>query len=508
MNDLSDYILQTKNIVKQFPGTLALDHVNINVKRGEIHALLGENGAGKSTLILTLGGVYQPNEGEILLDGETVTFESPLDAREKGISVVHQELSLLPDLSIAENIFTTRQPVNRIGFVNDRQMEADTTEMLKLFKMEKTKPSTLIKYLPIAKQQVVEILKAISDKPRVLILDEPTSSLTNVEKELLFENLRALKKQNIAIIYISHHINEVFQIADVMTILRDGRNVCEAEVSKVDENFIITNMVGRNVDSSFWEKAKVKTEDEYFEARNLSCKGAYTDISFSVKKGEIVGFAGLIGSGRTEMARGIMGIDHRDSGEIFLEGKKLKIEQPSDALANGMGYVTEDRKKAGLFINFAVNENLVSNKLKSFTHRGFINDRDITTFSVKTIKDFGIKVKTYKQKMSSLSGGNQQKAMLANWFSLNPKVLIIDEPTRGVDVGAKSDIYIKLREIANTGVSIIVISSELLEVLGLSDRLYVMRQGKIVGELSNEEATEENVIALAAGIAGTRKERN
>jgi ABC-type sugar transport system ATPase subunit len=505
---LSDYILQTKNIVKQFPGTLALDQVNINIKRGEIHALLGENGAGKSTLILTLGGLHQPNSGEIILDGEEVVFDSPLSARENGISVVHQELSLLPNLSIAENIFTTRQPVNKIGFVDDKQMEADTTEMLRLFNLENIKPSTLVKYLPIAKQQVVEILKAISDNPRVLILDEPTSSLTNVEKELLFENLRRLKKQNIAIIYISHHLNEVFQIADVMTILRDGRNVCVADVKNVDENYIVTNMVGRKVESNFWEKNQAGSEEKYFEARNVSSKGAYQNISFHVKKGEIVGFAGLIGSGRTEMARGIMGIDPKDSGEIFLEGKQLKINFPSDALDHGIGYVTEERKITGLFLDFSVSENIISNKLKSFSRKGFMNDKEVSTFGMFNIKDFGIKVKTHKQKLSSLSGGNQQKTMLATWFSMKPKVLIIDEPTRGVDVGAKSDIYTKLREIADTGVSIVVISSELLEVLGVSDRLYVMRQGEIVGELSNKEATEESVIALAAGIAKTRKEEN
>ena len=504
---MNEFILQTKDIVKKFPGTIALNGVNISAKRGEIRALLGENGAGKSTLILTLGGVHQPNSGDIFFEDEKVEFNSPLAAKEKGISIVHQELSLLPDMSIAENIFANRQPITKLGFVNDKQLEAEATEMLKLFNMENIKPTTLVKYLSIAKQQVIEILKALSDKPQVLILDEPTSSLTSIEKELLFENLRALKKKNIAIIYISHHLNEVFQIADTMTILRDGCNVCDANVSDVDENFIISNMVGRNIDSSFWNKKDNDSLDSYFEVKGLNREGKYKDISFHVKKGEIIGFAGLVGSGRTEMARGIMGIDRRDSGEVFLEGNNLKIENPSDAIEKGLGYVTEDRKITGLFLNFTVRENIASNKLKYFTHKGFVNDREAAEFAKQSIKDFDIKVKTQEQKMSSLSGGNQQKAMLATWFSLKPKVLIIDEPTRGVDVGAKSEIYIKLREIADeAGVSIIVVSSDLVEVLGISDRLYVMRGGQIVGELPNAEATEENVIALMTGVTGTGKE--
>jgi len=506
---LSEFILQTKDIVKKFPGTIALNGVNISAKRGEIRALLGENGAGKSTLILTLGGVHQPNSGDIFFEGEKVEFSSPLAAKEKGISIVHQELSLLPDMSIAENIFANRQPVDKLGFVNEKKLESEAIEMLKLFNMEDIKPTTLVKYLSIAKQQVIEIIKAMSDDPQVLILDEPTSSLTKVEKDLLFENLRALKKQNIAIIYISHHLNEVFQIADTMTILRDGCNVCDANVCDVNENFIISNMVGRNVDSSFWKKTENESDELYFEVKDLCRKGSYKNISFHMKKGEIIGFAGLVGSGRTEMARGIMGIDRRDTGEVVLGGKTLHVDSPSDAIAQGMGYVTEDRKITGLFLNFSVSENIVSNKLKNFTHKGFISDKEVSEFAKKSIMDFDIKVKTHEQKMSSLSGGNQQKSMLATWFSLKPKVLIIDEPTRGVDVGAKSEIYIKLREIADeAGVSIIVISSDLVEVLGISDRLYVMRDGEIVGELSNLEATEESVIALMTGITGTGKGTN
>jgi len=509
VSKLNEFILQTKDIVKTFPGTIALNGVNISAKRGEIRALLGENGAGKSTLILTLGGVHQPDSGDIIFEGETIEFSSPLAAKEKGISIVHQELSLLPDLSIAENIFANRQPISKLGFVNEKKLEAQASEMLKLFNMEDVKPSTLVKYLSIAKQQVIEILKALSDEPQVLILDEPTSSLTNIEKELLFANLRELKKKNIAIIYISHHLNEVFQIADTMTILRDGCNVCDAIVSEVDENFIITNMVGRNIDSSFRNRDEKDSDQVHFEVKDLSRKGLYKDISFQVKKGEIVGFAGLVGSGRTEMARGIMGIDRRDAGEVYLEGDSLKIDYPADAITHGMGYVTEDRKITGLFLNFSVSENIASNKLKDFTHRGFVNDKEAGEFSKLCITDFDIKVKSHEQKMSSLSGGNQQKAMLATWFSLKPKVLIVDEPTRGVDVGAKSEIYIKLRQFADeAGISIIVISSDLVEVLGISDRLYVMRGGRIVGELSNAEATEENVIALMTGVAVTGKEAN
>ena len=503
---MNEFILQTKDLVKIFPGTIALNHVSFSVKRGEIRALLGENGAGKSTLILTLGGVHQPTSGDIFFDGEKIEFHSPLAAKEKGISIVHQELSLLPDMSIAENIFANRQPVGRLGFVNDKELDAEASKMLKLFNMEDIKPSTLVKYLSIAKQQAIEILKALSDDPQVLILDEPTSSLTNVEKELLFDNLRILKEKNIAIVYISHHLNEVFEIADTMTILRDGHNVCDAVVKDVDENFIVSNMVGRKIESTFWDKETKQAESEYFSVKGFSRKGSYNDVSFHVKKGEIVGFAGLIGSGRTEMARGITGIDKKDDGAVFLEGKELPITSPSDAMDFGLGYVTEDRKKTGLFLGFSVRENIISNKLKRFTHRGFVNDNEAAAFSTQFIEDFGIKVKSQADLVSSLSGGNQQKTMLAAWLSSKPKVLIIDEPTRGVDVGAKRDIYNILKETAEGGTSIIVISSELIEVLGVSDRIYVMRQGQIVGELTSEEATEESVIALMAGITGTGKE--
>ncbi|GMQ58824.1 sugar ABC transporter ATP-binding protein [Vallitalea sediminicola] len=496
-----EYILETKGIIKNFPGVRALEQVDLKIEKGEVHALVGENGAGKSTLMLTLGGIHKPDEGEILIEGERVHFDSAHDANSKGISVVYQELSLVPNLSVAENILANRQPVGKLKLIKKKELILKTKKMLKLFDIDYIDPMMLVKNLSIANQQVVEILKAISFNPKILILDEPTSSLTEIEVNRLFDNIRMLKKKGISFIYISHHLHEIFEIADSVTILRDGKYICNANVKDIDEDFLIRNMVGREIVNMYGErKEDPKIGDTIFEVKNISKKDTYHDINFLVKQGEIVGFAGLVGAGRTEIGRGIFGAEPIDSGEIYLEGKKLRIKSPSDAIKHKISYLTEDRKTQGLYLDFSIKSNFISNKLDDFTSGIFIKDNKVNRSVEGYIKEFGVVTPNADRNVSNLSGGNQQKVLLGMWFGIHPKVLIVDEPTRGVDVGAKSEIYELLRELASKGTAVIVISSDLPEVLGISDRIIVMKEGHIVGELSKEEADEENVIALATGV--------
>ncbi|WP_394925955.1 sugar ABC transporter ATP-binding protein [uncultured Robinsoniella sp.] len=498
---MSDFILETRGIVKIFPGVRALDGVDLKIKKGEVHAIVGENGAGKSTLMLTLGGIHRPDEGEIYLEGEKVLFSSAQDALKKGISIVHQELSLVPNLSVAENIYANRQPVNRLSLIKKDELYQMTREMLSLFEIDNILPSTLVKDLSIANQQVVEILKAMSFHPKVLILDEPTSSLTEIEKERLFKNMRVLKEKGISFIYISHHLQEIFQIADRITILRDGAYICEADVADIDEDFLITNMVGRKIENIYGRRQSGhKIGKEILEVKNISRSRCFKNISFSIKAGEIVGFSGLVGAGRTEIGRAIFGAEPIQSGEIYLDGKKRNIKSPEEAIAMGIGYMSEDRKQEGLYIDFSIKANLIANRLRSFTSKGFLKEKNIDSIAADAVKAFNVATPGIEQKVGNLSGGNQQKVLLAAWFGIKPKILIVDEPTRGVDVGAKSEIYTLLRNLAASGVGIIMISSDLPEILGVSDRIIVVRQGEIAGELPAEQATEENIISMASGV--------
>lgn len=505
---MSDFILETRGIVKIFPGVRALDGVDLKIKKGEVHAIVGENGAGKSTLMLTLGGIHRPDEGEIYLEGEKVVFSSAQDALKKGISIVHQELSLVPNLSVAENIYANRQPVNRLSLIKKDKLYQMTREMLSLFEIDNILPSTLVKDLSIANQQVVEILKAMSFHPKVLILDEPTSSLTEIEKVRLFKNIRVLKKKGISFIYISHHLQEIFQIADRITILRDGTYICEADVADIDEDFLITNMVGRKIENIYGShQSSHKIGKEILEVKNISRSRCFKNISFSIKEGEIVGFSGLVGAGRTEIGRAIFGAEPIQSGEIYMEGKKKNIRSPEDAIALGIGYMSEDRKQEGLYIDFSIKANLIANRLRSFTSKGFLKEKDMDGIAAEAVKAFNVATPGIEQKVGNLSGGNQQKVLLAAWFGIKPKILIVDEPTRGVDVGAKSEIYTLLRNLAAGGVGIIMISSDLPEILGVSDRIIVVRGGEIAGELPAGQATEENIISMASGVDVKVKER-
>lgn len=499
-------LLEARGMTKTFPGVKALDEVNFSLRKGEVHALVGENGAGKSTLMLTLGGVYQPDAGQIIMEGEQLCCSTPHDANLKGISIVFQELSLIPSLSIAENIFANRQPVNRYNFIDKNKLHDDTVELLKLFDLDCLDPATPVQQLSIANQQIVEILKAISFNPKVLILDEPTSSLTEPEIKQLFVNIRKLKEQGFSFIYISHHLVEIFDIADRVTVLRDGKHVCESLVKDIDEDFLITNMVGRTITNMYGKRDPRNTiGDVLFEVKNLTGKKQglrrkFEQVSFSIRAGEIVGVAGLVGAGRTEAARAIIGVDPKESGEVFLNGKKLHIRSPKDAIRSGIGYLSEDRKSQGLITQFTIKENVVSNHLEDFANKaGMMDDRSIQRFATKLRKDMKVATPSINQMIKNLSGGNQQKVLLGTWFGIDPKVLIVDEPTRGVDVGVKSDIYQQLRKMAANDVAILMISSDLPEILGVSDRIIVMQNGKLVGEVQAEGATEEEVISLAAG---------
>lgn len=498
---MSEYVLEARGIVKTFPGVRALGGVDFKIRPGEVHALVGENGAGKSTLMMVLGGVYAPDEGEIYIEGKKMEFHSARDSMENGIGIVFQELSLVQQLSVAENIFANRQPVNKLGFVNRKKLNEQARDMLAMFDIDCIDPNTMVRRLSIANQQVVEILKAMSEHPKVIVLDEPTSSLTEVEVHQLFKNIRKLKESGISFIYISHHLSEIFEIADTVTVLRDGMKVADAEVSQINEDFLVSNMVGRSIENIYGKRSKDhKIGDVIFEAKNLSCKGRFENIDFSVRKGEIVGFSGLIGAGRTEVGRAIFGADPLESGEIFLEGQKISIKSPDEAIEKGIAYMTEDRKSLGLYLIFNIRQNIASNRLKHFAKSGFIQEKKLDEAGAAAIRQFRVATPSAKQIVGNLSGGNQQKILLSAWVGTNPKLLIVDEPTRGVDVGAKCEIYEILREMAHKlGCGIMMISSDLPEVLGVSDRIYIMKNGKLVGELNGHEATEQSVMKLAAG---------
>ena len=410
-----------------------------------------------------------------------------------------QELSLAPNLSVAENIFTNRQPTGGFNFIRWKELHRDTAQLLALFELD-VSPGTLVKRLSMAQRQVVEILKALSTKPRVVILDEPTSSLTAIETGHLFKTISRLKSEGVAFIYISHHLPEVFEITDRVTVMRDGRYVETFDTAAVTEDVLVRRMVGRELSNMFGVRSTA-VGDEYFRAEKVSRNGSFQDVSFGLRRGEIVGLAGLVGSGRTELARAICGIEHLDRGELSLDGVTLEFRGPADAIRHGIAYLTEDRKDQGLFPGMTVRDNCVAPGLDTFAgHLGMLDDTRIDATAEKYRQVFSIASPSIRQQVGNLSGGNQQKVLLAMWMGIGPKVLIVDEPTRGVDVGARCDIYTRLRALAATGVGIVMISSDLQEILGLSDRVLVIRCGRLMADMAIAEATEEKIIAIAAGV--------
>ncbi len=503
-----DNILEIRNITKTFPGVKALNQVSFNIKRNEIHCVVGENGAGKSTLMKILSGVYPYNSysGEIIIDGKKRQFKNIKDSESVGIGIIYQELALVPEMTIYENIF--------LGHEFKKGLVIDWYETLKKTKeiMEKIRLSAdiniKVKDLGIGKQQLVEIAKAMIKDVKLLILDEPTAALNESDSENLLNLLKELKKHNVTIILVSHKIREVLNIADSITILRDGMSVCTLDNTneKIKEPVLIKNMVGREIDNVYPKRSiTTKKEEIIFEVKDWNVfsrkLGRYIlkNINFNIKKGEIVGFAGLIGSGRTELARSLFGNpdSFKIKGQIYLNGNLIHFPNPQKAITHGLAYVTEDRKGNGLILIQDVKQNITLVNLKALAYGGIINSNEEIKVADNYIKDLNIKTPSIEQKVVNLSGGNQQKVSLAKWLFVKPKILILDEPTRGIDVGAKYEIYTIMNKLVSEGMSIIMISSELPEILGMSDRIYILSSGTISGELSIEEATQEKIMHLA-----------
>jgi putative multiple sugar transport system ATP-binding protein len=504
---MSEYILEMNNISKEFTGVKALSDVNFKVAKGEIHCLIGENGAGKSTLMKVLSGVYSHGtyKGDIVFEGQVQEFGKISDSVKAGIAIIYQELALFPDLSVYENIFAGNE-VKRGPVVDWNRTIAEAKRMLQKVKLN-VNPETLIKELGIGKQQLVEIAKALSKDVKLLILDEPTAALNENDSENLLQLLRELKNQGITCIMISHKLKEVISIADKATVLRDGKTICTLDAAKgeITESVIIKNMVGRDIEDIYPKRANKMFGDKILEIKNWTAydpqagRNVVTNANLHVKKGEIVGIAGLMGSGRTELALSIFGNprSYKLQGELFVDGSPAAFKHTSDAIRAGIAYVTEDRKGDGLFLIQDIKSNISAANLQGIASSGWINDNEEVKVANEYKKSLNVKTPTVEQIVGKLSGGNQQKVSLGKWLFVGPKLLILDEPTRGIDVGAKFEIYSIMNKLISEGLSIIMISSELGEVLGMSDRIYIMAEGKMKGELSIEEADQEKIMQFA-----------
>jgi len=487
--------LQVRGLSKLFPGVRALDAVDFDVQTGEVHALVGENGAGKSTLIKILSGVHLPSAGQILLDASPVSISSPEQAQLMGISPVHQEVHLVPLLSVAENILLGRQPKGRFGLIDHRRMREIAGGYLAELGMP-IDPAETLAQLTVAKQQMVSIARALSVNARILILDEPTASMSDREAKLLFDIIRRLRARGLSVIYISHRLEEVFAVADRVTVLRDGRAVGSHAVGDITLNQVIQLMVGREL-SDLFRKEEVAIGPPVLEVKQLNVRGVLHDISFTLHRGEILGVAGLVGAGRTELARALFGADRRDSGEVLLDGKPMNARSPGEAIAHGLGLAPEDRKQHGLIMGMSVAHNMTLANLFRRQRLGFINLRRERDTAQDYVRRLGIRTPDVQRDVKFLSGGNQQRVVIAKWLETRPRVLILDEPTQGVDVGAKAEIHALMVDLARSGVGILMISSDLPEVLQMSDRLLVMHQGRITGCLGREEASQEQVMRYA-----------
>ena len=495
---MNEPLLKLQGISKRFPGVLALSGVRFDLHPGEVHALMGENGAGKSTLVKILCGVQPPDSGEIELAGLPVTITSPVHAYSLGISPVHQELQLEPYLSVAENIFLGRQPTNRLGLINRKRLMSAAAAVLRDLGVA-LHPETLVGSLSIAERQVVAIARAVSMRARIMIFDEPTSSLTHRESDLLLSMIRRLREQGIGIIYVSHRMEEIFDLCERVTVLRDGKYVATRYVAETSMTELVRMIVGRELEASK-PKADVAVRGVVLEVRNLSKRGMLRDISLSLHRGEIVGLSGLVGAGRTELARTLFCDFLADAGEVLIEGRRFHGRSPRDAIAAGIGLVPEDRKEQGLVTSLPVMFNITMPRLASLTRFGVLDGGKERRLARDYVDRLTIRTPTIEQKAMYLSGGNQQRVVIAKWLATEPKVLIVDEPTRGVDVGAKAEIHNLLRELAADGMAILMISSEMSEILAVSDRVLVMHQGRLAGELSAAQATQEAIMNYAMGL--------
>ena len=490
-------LLSMEGISKSFGGVKVLDNVQFSLRQGEVHALMGENGAGKSTLMKILSGIYAKDAGSVQIEGCEAQAASPKAAQDLGVAIIHQELNLIPDLSIQENMFLGREfKLGRTGFINRARMRDEAKRYLSQLGMA-LNPESPAGELSVGQQQMVEIAKALSMQARILVLDEPTAALTKREIEKLFEIIAALKAQGVGMIYISHRMEEIFQISDRITVLRDGRYIGTKDTSGTTMDELVRMMVGREIKERF-PKLDTKIGEERLRVEGLSQEGKLRDISFKVRAGEILGIGGLMGAGRTELAKALCGAE-KAQGRIFLDGKPVRINNPASAIKAGLGLITEDRKGEGLVLELSVRENLTLPNLRSLSRFGFISHRLEESLVKGSIDKLKVKVRHPEQGVSSLSGGNQQKVVIGKWLAAKPKVLVLDEPTRGVDIGAKREIYDIMNQLVQEGVAIIMISSELPELLGMSDRILVMHEGRISGEFTRDEATQEGIMLAATG---------
>lgn len=494
---ISPYILQMSDISKSFPGVRALQNVKLDVKKGEVHALMGENGAGKSTLMKILIGIYTSDTGSVIFDGEKLSINNVSEALDKGISMIHQELNPVPEMTVAENIFLGREPTyGKTGIVNQKKLVQNTKELFERLNITTINPKAKMIELTVAKMQLVEIAKAVSFDSKLIIMDEPTSAITDKEVAHLFDIIRSLQKKDVGIIYITHKMEELKQIANTLTVFRDGQYVGTDSIENMSRERLIEMMVGRELSHAF-EKESAELQDVALEVRNLTKEGKFYDVNFQVRKGEVLGIAGLMGSGRSEILETIFGVMQADAGDIVVGGQKKKMRTPKDAINAGVGLLTEDRKLTGCFLPLSVRDNMIMVNINKYTKNGIINQKRIDADCDDQKKKMNIKTPNMDQLISNLSGGNQQKVLIGRWLLHNPDILFLDEPTRGIDIGAKSEIYNLIFELAKQGKAIIIVSSEMPEVIGLSDRIVVMSEGYQTGELDRSEATQEAIMELA-----------
>lgn len=496
----TENVLEMRGVSKSFPGVKALKGVDLSIKKGTVHALMGENGAGKSTLMKILYGVYQPDEGEVIFKGLPYAVKSPIDALNGGISMIPQEISPVPNLTVASNVFLGKELTTGRGLnlVNQKKMVEETQALFDELDID-IDPSVMMSEISIANAQLVAIATAVSYNADLVIMDEPTSALTEKEIDKLYKIIRDLKeKKKIAIIYISHKLDEIFSICDEVTVLRDGEYIGSDLIENFNKDSLISMMVGRSMDE-FFHKELAPIGDVVLEVKNLTLEKKFKDISFKLRQGEVLGVAGLMGAGRTEVMEAIFGYKPAESGEIFMDGKQVEIKEPIDAIKHGIAFVTEDRKLTGIFPDLSIKDNIIMPDVSTYLKRGLLDSKKIKENCQEQREAISIKTPTLEQLIKNLSGGNQQKVLISRWLLTTPEVLILDEPTRGIDVGAKSEIHRLIGELANMGKSIIMVSSEMPEILAISDRIIVMHEGMYSGELNRDEATQEKILQLATG---------
>lgn len=490
-------LIEMKQISKAFSGNKVLENVDFELLPGEIHALMGENGAGKSTLVKILTGIYERDTGTVHVKGKEVHFTGPKDAEKSGVAVIHQELNIIPHLTVSENMFLGKELSNRYGVLKSKEMKEKTTEYINRLGID-IDPNIEAGRLSVGQQQMIEIARAVASNTEVLIMDEPTAALTDREIEVLFKVIDSLRAKGVGIIYISHRMEEIFKICDRISVLRDGQFIGTKIIKETNFDEIVRMMVGRQLGDRYPKRTAVPG-DELLRVESFTSAEAFEGISFSVRKGEILGVAGLMGAGRTEIMEALFGYRSKEHGKVFIEGKEIRIKTPYDAIKAGIGFITEDRKSEGLVLDLSVRENFILSNLSRFSKQGVISSKQENEFVTEMIEKLHVKTSGAEQIVKSLSGGNQQKIVIGKWLGIQPRILILDEPTRGVDVGAKKEIYHIMNELTEQGVAIIMVSSELPEILGMSDRIMVIHEGKQTAILNRDEATQEKIMQAATG---------